>query len=367
MRTFASILLWTVCPFSLLTASAQSKSDTTFRIIGFYRGGYHEMLKYDVDKLTHLVFGFTYLKGNKIAFNSTFDEETLRRLVKLKKKHPKLKVLISFGGWGGCETCSDVFATEKNRTIFAASVRDMLLKYHADGFDVDWESPVIGGYKKHKASNDDKANFTALLKTLRKQLPAGSELCFDANSFAEYLTRSVDWKEVMPYVDFVNLMTYTLPYNQSHHTGHHAALYSSPDQTESADLALRYLDSIRAPLNKIAIGAAFYGMLYEQVDSVNNGLYQTGKFKSYVDYSNIAASYLYHPDYQYAWDSLTQAPCLFSRRLGAFITFDDKKSVGLKTDYALQKKLAGIMFWRLNGDLFSDGLLDAIYERVKRK
>jgi len=276
-----------------------------------------------------------------------------------------LKVLVSFGGWGGCETCSDVFASDSGRKEFATSVKDLLNKYNADGIDLDWESPVIGGYKNHKASKDDNANFTALVKELRTTLSAKSEISFDANSFKEFLELSIDWKEVMPLVDFVNLMTYGLPSNERGHTGHHSALYSSPYQTESIDKAILTLDSMNVPLNKIIIGAAFYSFVVENVDSLNYGLGSTGKFKANVNYSKLLESYTEKDGYEYHWDSIAQAPFLYNKQLRTFVTYDDEKSVALKTKYAIDKKLGGIMFWKLNGDTYTDGLLDAINKQIK--
>jgi chitinase len=41
-------------------------------------------------------------------------------------------------------------------------------------------------------------------------------------------------------------------------------------------------------------------------------------------------------------------------------TYDDKTSIRLKTQYALDKKLGGIMFWQLADDAYRDGLLAVI-------
>lgn len=359
--------------FLLFCSSCQSqpavesnkKDSAPFRVVGFYKGNGSDIDKYEFEKLTHLIFCFTYLQGNKINIKNAEDEETLKRCVALKAKYPKLKVLISFGGWGGCETCSDVFATDSGRNEFAISVKNLLKKYKVDGIDLDWESPVIGGYKNHKASKNDKANFTSLVKELRKTLPEKSEICFDANSFKEFLELSIDWKEVMQLVDFVNLMTYGLPSNERGHTGHHSALYSSPYQTESIDKAIRALDSLKVPLNKILIGAAFYSFVAENVDSINNGLGRKGKFKTNVNYNKLVESYTQKEGYDYYWDSIAQAPYLYNKQQKIFVTFDNEKSVEQKTKYAINNKLGGIMFWKLNGDSYSNGLLNAIDKQIK--
>jgi chitinase len=348
--------------------SFSHKKDTkksTFRVVAYFRGDIKEVQKYDYEKVTHLIYCFMYLKGNQIGFKNEDSENTLKECLALKKKYPKLKVLIALGGWGGCETCSSVFSSQEGRVEFAQSVKDVLVKYKADGIDIDWESPVIGGYKDHKAAPEDKENFTQLIFTLRKTLSKRFEICFDANSTKDFMDQSIDWKKVLPHVDFVNLMTYGLPTNKRGHTGHHSALFSSPMQSESIDKSIKYIDSLGLPTNKFLIGAAFYSFVVKEVDSLNNGLGQKGKFKSNVNYSNVMLEYTEANGYQYFWDSIACAPYLYNPDQKMFVTFDDKHSVSLKTKYALQNHLGGIMFWRLNGDFYSDGLLDAIDLEIK--
>ncbi len=365
-RLLISLLIFAFGCQAQQTGIKYENSKPAFRVIGFYHDNGSDIEKYELDKLTHLIFCFTNLNGNKIQLNSLEDDNKLKRFVALKKTHPQLKVLISFGGWGGCETCSDVFSSDSGRKEFAQSVKDLLDKYQVDGIDIDWESPVIGGYKNHKASKDDKSNFTALIKELRKTLPANREICFDANSFQEFLDLSIDWKEVMPLVDFVNLMTYGLPSNGRGQTGHHTALYSSPNQEESIDKAIKTFDSLNVPMNKLIIGAAFYSFVAENVDSINNGLGRIGKFKANVNYSKFIESYTEKEGYIFYWDSIAQAPYLYNNQLKTFVTYDDKRSVAFKTKYALDMDLGGIMFWKLNGDTYSNGLLDAIDKEVKK-
>lgn len=351
--------------FSQKSTRQNEKKQDNIRVIAYCLSEGGNIDKYEIDKLTHLIFCFTNLKGNKISIKNNEDEDRLKRFIALKAKYPKLKVLVAFGGWGGCETCSDVFASDSSRKEFVTSVNDLLKKYKADGIDIDWESPVIGGYENHKASKDDKANFTLLIKELRNTLPAKSEICFDANSFKTYIDLSVDWQQVMPLVNYVNLMTYTLPSNAKGHTGHHTALFSSPFQHESADIAIRKLDSIGVPLNKIIIGAGFYSKVSENVDSVNNGLGRPGTFKKYVSYNKLFETFKENEGYEYHWDSMAQAPFLYNKRLKTFVTFDDKKSVSLKAKYAIDNRLGGIMFWQLRDDSYKNGLLDAIDKQIK--
>src|SRR6202007_3145966 len=96
--------------------------------------------------------------------------------------------------------------------------------------------------------------------------------------FDSYLKQSVDWDKVILLLDKINLMSYDLVNGYSKMTGHHTPLYSNSLQKESADNAIRFLDSIHVPLNKIIIGAAFYAREWDSVSNAGNGLYQAGRF-----------------------------------------------------------------------------------------
>lgn len=366
--SFILVLLISSILLGSSTNSFSLKKDakkSTFRVVAYFRGDIKEVQKYDYEKVTHLIYCFMYLKGNQIGFKNEDSENTLKECLALKKKYPSLKVLIAIGGWGGCETCSSVFSSQEGRNEFANSVKTVLIKYNADGIDIDWESPVIGGFKDHKASPEDKGNFTELIVTLRKKLSKKYEICFDANSTKDFMDQSIDWKNVLPHVDFVNLMTYGLPTNKRGHTGHHTALFSSPMQSESIDKSINYLDSLGLPRSKFLIGAAFYSFVVQEVDSLNNGLGQKGKFLSNVNYNKLIVDYTEANGYNYFWDSIACAPFLYNLNRKIFVTFDNERSVSLKTKYAIENHLGGIMFWRLNGDMYANGLLDAIDMQVK--
>jgi len=347
--------------------SQEKTKPENFKVLAFYLGDGKDIEQYEIDKLTHLIFTFTHLRGNKISFRGEGHEEKLKRFIALKEKYPKLKVLISFGGWGGCETCSDVFASDIGRKEFVISVQKFIEKYKLDGIDIDWESPVIGGYKNHKAQEQDKENFTKLMKALRIALPPSCELSFDANSFEKFIQKSIDWKAVIPWVDYVNLMTYSLPGNVPRTTAHHCALYSSPSQKESADRGIQELLKLGVPPEKIIIGAAFYGIAATNIENINNGLGQSGKFKGYIKYRELQKNYTEKEGYIPFWNDTLKATHLYNKETKTFITFDDKKSVSLKTRYAIDHQLGGIMFWQLKGDAYRDGLLHTIDIEVQKK
>lgn len=329
-------------------------------VIGYYAGRNTAIDSFATGKLTHIIFSFCHLNGNLLHVNNANDTAIIQHLVALKDKNPNLKVILSLGGWGGCKTCPDVFATDSGRRDFVRSVRELTDYFHTDGLDLDWEYPALENVPGYPYTPEDKDHFTALIKLLRKELGRKKEISFAAGGFTDYLRTSIDWKEVAPRVNYINLMSYDLVNGYSTRTGHHTGLYSTPEQLESTDHAVRYLDSIGVPLNKVAIGLAFYARVFEGVDNVNNGLYQSCRFLNGVPYRNQATTLSADSGYVYHWDPVAQAPYAYNASQRRFASFDDTTSIRLKTLYALQKKLGGVMFWQLTEDRFSGGLLDVI-------
>src|SRR5215216_2671767 len=192
-----------------IRSSSQTRND--FVVMAYYAdGNFSSIDSFHIEKVTHLIFSFCHLKANKLNVDNAADTAVIHKLVALKKRNPSMKVILSLGGWGGCETCSDVFSTKQGRSEFSVSVKQLNDYFKTDGLDLDWEYPTVVGYPGHKYQPADKENFTELVKELRKTLGKTYEICFAAGGYNEYLDNAVDWKKVMKEVDHVNLMTYDL-------------------------------------------------------------------------------------------------------------------------------------------------------------
>jgi chitinase len=237
--------------------------------------------------------------------------------------------------------------------------------FKTDGIDLDWEYPAIEGHPGHPYDAADKKNFTALVKALRKSLGKKNEISFAAGGFPKFLEESIEWKEVMATADYVNLMSYDLVSGFSTTTGHHTPLYSNPSNVPSANNAIDYLVSIGVPPGKIVIGSAFYARTWENVDSLDNGLYRPGKFKSFIPYRQFNARLTEKDGYVFYRDSLAQAAYAYNPSTRTFATFDDSLSIAAKTRYVADRKLKGIMFWELTLDKGRGGLVDVI-DHVKK-
>lgn len=74
------------------------------------------------------------------------NRNALGRFVGLRQTNPRLKVLVSMGGWNeGSERYSRVVGNPETRTRLVNSVYEFVTQWGFDGFDFDWEYPAANG------------------------------------------------------------------------------------------------------------------------------------------------------------------------------------------------------------------------------
>lgn len=336
-------------------------------VIAYYTGGGGtEIESYPIEKLSHLIYSFGHLKGDSLNINSAKDSALIAKMVALKSRNKDLKVMIAMGGWSACGPCSEVFSRKNGRETFAKTTKELLDYFHADGIDIDWEYPAVAGYPGHRYTEDDKQNFTLLIQELRKKLGKKAEISFAAGGTKNCIDSCFEWKKVMPLVDRVNLMSYDLVSGYATQSGHHTALFSTPQLMLSADYGIKEMIKKGVPANKIALGAAFYARIFQNTTDANQGLYQPTKFLSGVSYKHFSDQFTEEKGFKYYWDDSAKAPYYYNAATKQLATFDDPKSIALKTKYVVDHQLNGIMFWELTDDAYSNGLLSVIHETLEK-
>lgn len=316
-------------------------------------GGFDTVRVNDVINMTHLYYSFAVIRDGKVDSSHL---KNIDKLELLKKINPKLKILLSIGGWsaGGF---SEAAFTQQGRELFAETACEIVEKYNLDGLDIDWEYPSSdqAGIAAHP---DDKQNFTLMLKELRKYLDNITAktsikqlLTIAVGASEDYIT-GTDMKEAVKYLDYVNLMTYDMRGGFTDITGHHTNLYYQKgiDEGPSAVRTVRIFNQAGVPVEKMILGSAFYGRCWKNVDSQTDGIASkaesVGRFT--YDYPVLAADFINKNGYTKYWDDIAKAPYLFNGK--DFISYDDEKSLEYKCDYVKQNKLAGIMFWEYSID-----------------
>ncbi|TDD40240.1 chitinase [Actinomadura sp. KC06] len=312
------------------------------------------------------------------------------QLLKLKKKHPHLKVLISLGGWTYSKYFSDAAKTDASRKKFVQSCLDIYIKgnlpvYNGkggpgtgagifDGIDLDWEWPGAEGHPGNHVSPDDKRNNTLLIAEFRRQMDeltksTGQRYQLTAFTPADPAKIEAGWElaEVNKYMDMFNIQGYDFHGAGSDNswepkrTGHQGNLYTDTDDPYpfhfSVENAVQpYLDAGINP-RKLTIGLAYYGRGWQQVkDGGKSGEWQDangaapGQFQEEAGtrgYSNLLASV---PNCRIVHDEQAVATSCFTGDNGQWWTFDDPWSIQKKVAWLKSKNMLGAMIWEMSGD-----------------
>ena len=387
---------WLGLSVAALTLSActtqhldQPVPNTSNRIIGYYFGptarrGF-PVLSVNGALLTHMNYAFGQIlpDGSAALGNPGVDTINIPQILELKQRYPQLKVLISFGGWGGSKYFSEAAATKQSRKRFVKSALDIFFRNYPgafDGIDLDWEYPVRGGMADNITRPQDRKNLTELVREIRHGLnhvapknehylitiavPAGG------NHLAKY-----EMPKLAKLLDFVSLMTYDF-----HGSNSRIAHFNSPLSSAADDPTPQY--NIKAsvsaylagglPHDRLVVGVPFYGYGMSPVPDSMHGRFQpvgprdttvarpkwTGAVRFY-DIKNVLAD-----GFERYWDADASVPYLYNALTHTFVSYDDVESISAKARFVHDNNLGGIMIWELSGD---DGtLLPAINAELSR-
>ena len=299
---------------------------------------YWESTMPDPTLLTHINYAFAHIK-NDFETLDIKSESRLSQIVALKKKKAGLKVLLSVGGWEA-GNFSEMAASETHRKKFCQNCLAAVTKFGLDGIDIDWEYPTSSA-AGISSSPDDTKNFTLLMQDLRETLGKDRLLTMASASNAKY----VDFKEAVPYMNFVNVMTYDM----GDPPKHNSALFRSSKASESCEESVNKHISAGVPREKVVLGIPFYG-------------HGDGKaFEDYVDFKDIVID---KNKYGMMWDDIAQVPYVSDATGKMVLTYDNERSVGLKAEYVTANGLAGAMYWNIEADNASFALGHAVASRL---
>lgn len=247
-------------------------------------------------------------------------------------------------------------ATEKSREEFVDRVERFLVHYDFDGLDVDWEYPAQRG-----GLPEDRENFAELVKLLGERLNHRNRLLTIAVGVARYLLdTSYDIPRICEYSNLVFLMGYDLQYPDL--TSVHAPLRretSEPETREYIAYVVDHFISHGCPAEKIIFGIPAYGRTYTLNDTAQFGLgapvdgpgnkgpfTEEAGFLGYNEICDLMDVGQWNTFY------LEENAALVAVQGNQWIGFDDTHTVKQKTEFAVEKKLGGVMFWSIDTDDF---------------
>jgi chitinase len=280
----------------------------------------------------------------------------LHQVEELKRRYPKLKVLISLEGRAS-DFASD--AQPESREAFVASCVELWVKGNFaagivrpglfDGIDMDWEFPHA----------EDAANFVALLKEMRRQMNEvrpGLRLTIAVGPNPR-MYAGTDMAEVAKLVDEIGVMNYDYNGPWDSTTGFLAPLHGDPSGGHggTVERSIAAYRDAGVPVGELLMGLPFYGYGWSGVSEKDDGLYQDGKaIRGDRPYWYIEAL---GDDYERHRDEKSGAAWRFDG--DAFWTYEDTVSAELKGSYAREQGLGGVMIWELSGDSKDGALLRA--------
>ncbi|ANP53836.1 chitinase [Streptomyces griseochromogenes] len=335
-------------------------------------------------RLTHINYAFGNVTGGKCAMGDSYAatdraytaaesvdgaadtwDQPLRgnfnQLLKLKKKHPGLKILWSFGGW----TWSSGFGeAAKNPAAFAQSCYDLVKNSKwagvFDGIDIDWEYPNACGNTCDTSGRDA---FKNVMAALRSKFGSGNLVtaAITADASGGGKIDAANYASAAQYVDWFNPMTYDYfgAWDASGPTAPHSPLnsYSGiPKADFNTSATVAKLKGLGIPAAKLLLGIGFYGRGWTGVTQAAPGGTATGPaagtYEQGID------------DYK-----VLRTKCPATGTVGGtayakcgndWWSYDTPATVATKMTYKNQQGLGGTFFWELSGDTANGELIRAI-------
>ncbi|MFH8500431.1 glycoside hydrolase family 18 protein [Streptomyces coeruleorubidus] len=335
-------------------------------------------------RLTHINYAFGNVTGGKCAMGDAYAatdrtytaaesvdgkadtwDQPLRgnfnQLRELKRKHPNLKVLWSFGGW----TWSAGFGeAAKNPAAFAQSCYDLVENSQwadvFDGIDIDWEYPNACGAT---CDTSGRAAFRDLMQALRAKFGPKNLVtaAITADATPGGKIDAADYAGAARYVDWYNPMTYDYfgAWDATGPTAPHSPLtaYSGiPKADNHSSATIAKLKGLGIPASKLLLGIGFYGRGWTGVTRSAPGGTATGPAagtyeQGFEDYKVLRTK---------CPATGTVGGTAYAKCGSDWWSYDTPATIATKMNYKNQQGLGGTFFWELSGDTASGELIKAI-------
>ncbi|MER7109184.1 glycoside hydrolase family 18 protein [Streptomyces sp. NPDC000229] len=354
---------------------------------GVYGRGYHVRnirTSGSAARLTHINYAFGNVQNGRCTIGDAFadhekaytadqsvdgradaPDQALRgnfnQLRKLKKLHPNIKVLWSFGGWSWSGGFTEA---ARNPVAFADScyqlVEDPRWADVFDGIDIDWEYPNACGLTCDTSGRDA---FTTLMSAVRAKFGTRNLVtaAITADASPGGKIDAADYAGAARYVDWYNPMTYDFfgAWAAQGPTAPHSPLTGYPgipQQGHHTDATILKLKGLGIPSHKLLLGIGFYGRGWTGVTRKAPGGTATGPAPGTYEQGI--------EDYK-----VLKTRCPANGRAGGtayahcgdqWWSYDTPATIAGKMAYRNRQGLGGTFFWELSGDTPNGELIKSI-------
>ena len=307
----------------------------------------------EVRNFTHINVGHVRFVDKDNGVGIEIDSKTVplvQKFVAYKAQYPELKVKLQMGGWGkNADGWSQMARDAAKRKAFVDECVAICAQYGIDGFDIDWEYPTYAakdGDHVNGASPADWENFVTLFKEMREAMP-DKILSYAASDSGKY----TDNVGVLPYIDYINVMTY----DEGNPPYHNSPLYRS--SITGSRCASEAIDDIfhgqqGIPYQMMNFGLAFYG--HGDGYKLKTG----NRYPSSVDYSKLDDIFFKGTcdgmdvkgvNYR-IWDDVAKVPYLGDALGKMYASYEDIESINAKVEFLKSRNMLGAMIWEYRHD-----------------
>lgn len=226
----------------------------------------------------------------------------------------------------------------KNREKISTDIANAIIQYGLDGVNVDIEN----------VTEDDRANYTDLVRMLREKLPTGKSVVISvaANPYG-WTTGwhgSYDYTALSKYADYLMIMAY-----DEHYEGGEAGPVASIDFVEkSIQYALERVDK-----NKIVLGIPLYGRYWKNSSSAGGRAVSLEKVAELIRTRNGKITFdekSKTPKAEIFISAVGTRPTIYGKTLqpGTYtIWYENEESIKAKLELVNKYDIKGTGTWRL--------------------
>nr|XP_035108952.1 chitinase-3-like protein 2 [Callithrix jacchus] len=312
---------------------------------------------------SHLIYSFASIENNKVIIKDKSEVMLYQTINGLKTKNPKLKILLSIGGYlFGSKGFHPMVDSSTSRLEFINSVILFLRNHNFDGLDVSWIYP---GQK-------DNTHFTVLIhelaeafqKDFTKSTKERLLLTAGVSAGRQMIDNSYQIEKLAKDLDFINVLSFDFhgSWEKPLITGHNSPLSKGwrdrgPSSYYNVEYAVGYWIRKGMPSEKVVMGIPTYGRSFTLASAettVGAPASGPGAAGPITESSGFLA---YYEICQFLKGAkitrLQDQQVPYAVKGNQWVGYDDVESMETKVQFLKNLNLGGAMIWSIDMDDFT--------------
>ncbi|XP_073906876.1 chitinase-3-like protein 2 [Castor canadensis] len=312
---------------------------------------------------SHLIYSFASISNNKVIINDKNEAMLYQTINSLKTKNPKLKILLSVGGYlFGSKGFHPMVDSSTTRLEFINSVILFLRSHNLDGLDVSWIYP----------DRKDNTQFAMLIHELAEAFQKDSVkstkerllLTSGVSAGRQMIDNSYQIKKLADDLDFINLLSFDFhgSWEKPLVTGHNSPLRKGQlDRGTSSyynvEYAVGYWIHKGMPAEKVIMGIPTYGHSFT-LASANTAIGAPASSSGAAGpITKSPGDLAYYEICQFLQGAkitrLQDQQVPYAVKGNQWVGYDDVESVETKVQFLKNLNLGGAMIWSIDQDDFT--------------